>query len=158
MNLKRLMDKVSPEPNTGCWLWTGSYVGRMGYGYLYDPSYKRMRLAHRVSYELHRGPIPEGMQIDHLCRVAICVNPSHLEVVTSAENTRRGNAGKYLKDRTACPKGHAYDAINTYVYRGFRYCRKCNNLKGINRRAGRSQVCARALTEACEDNKSKRST
>lgn len=74
----------------GCWLWTGRVWGNSGYG-----SFKRngrIVSAHRAFYELHVGPIPPGMEIDHLCRVPLCVNPRHMEPVTHAENDRRGAA------------------------------------------------------------------
>lgn len=75
---------------SGCWLWRGARA--RGYGH-FCVDKRRVRGAHRVSYETLRGPIPEGMQIDHLCRVRNCINPAHLEVVTQAENTARAWAG-----------------------------------------------------------------
>lgn len=74
----------------GCWTWTGS-KHPLGYGMA-----KALgeRYAHRVSYRLHRGPIPEGLTIDHLCRNRSCVNPAHLEVVSLAENIRRAPRSK----------------------------------------------------------------
>lgn len=110
-----------------CWLWTG-YIADTGYGQFASG---HTRLAHRISYQLVVGPIPEGLQIDHLCRVRHCVNPLHLEPVTQRENLLRGetitarNAAK-----THCPRGHAYTAENTYVRpRGSRECRTCNRLR-----------------------------
>ena len=64
--------KVEPEPNSGCWLWTG-YTNRDGYG-----CFRRDLLAHRFAYELYRGAIPAGLTLDHTCRVRSCVNPAHL--------------------------------------------------------------------------------
>ncbi len=70
-----------------CWLWTSTITGN-GYGHY---SIKRVKVgAHRFAYELMVGPIPQGLTIDHLCRVKACVNPDHLEPVTQAENNRRG--------------------------------------------------------------------
>ena len=79
---------VSPEPNTGCWLWMGTVTagGADPYGRFWNG---RMAYAHRVSFELFKGPIPEGLVIDHLCRTPACVRPEHLEAVTPKENTRR---------------------------------------------------------------------
>lgn len=76
---------------SGCWLWLGA-INSDGYGRMRDPrtSYGRMMQAHRFFYEQVRSPIPEGLQLDHLCRVRRCVNPEHLEPVTSRENVRRG--------------------------------------------------------------------
>jgi hypothetical protein len=70
---------------TPCWIWQGATVGT-GYGWW------RRRYAHRVAYEAAHGPIPKGMQIDHLCGVKTCINPDHLEAVTQGENLRRAYA------------------------------------------------------------------
>lgn len=85
------------------------------------------KVVHRIAYELLVGPIPDGLQLDHLCRVRNCVNPDHLEPVTGQENMRRG----YFGTKTHCPNGHAYDEANTYIFsntRGrHRQCRTCTN-------------------------------
>ena len=83
--------KIHFEPNSGCWLWAGADNG-VGYGKY------RGKYAHRVAYEAARGAIPEGMFLDHLCRVRCCVNPDHLEPVTNVENIRRGMAGHHMKN------------------------------------------------------------
>lgn len=110
----------------GCWNWMG-HRDPDGYGRI---SIKRQaRLVHRVSYEFYVGPIPAGLQLDHLCRNRACFNPEHLEPVTSLVNSRRSpisHAGK-----THCPQGHPYDEVNTYVFRDrksgkdARRCRQC---------------------------------
>lgn len=84
--------RVHYEPNSGCWLWAGADNGD-GYGKF------RGEYAHRLSYKRHKGPIPDGMHLDHLCRVPCCVNPDHLEPVTNKENARRGRAGHHMKAR-----------------------------------------------------------
>lgn len=120
-----------PEPNSGCWLWT-SALNRKGYGKFDDET--RNLLAHRFSYEMHRGPIPAGLEIDHKCRVRCCVNPDHLEPVTHEENVRRGGCVAALtkhravqRAKTHCPHGHEYDEANTYLTRsGTRGCRRCH--------------------------------
>ena len=82
--LDRFMDKVSPEPNSGCWLWTGACHGD-GYGHIGIATSKPDR-AHRVAYRLFRGEIPSGMQVRHKCDVPSCVNPDHLVVGTHQDN------------------------------------------------------------------------
>ena len=76
----------------GCWLWQG-YINAFGYGV------NRRGLAHRVYYQSARGPIPRGMELDHLCRVRSCVNPDHLEAVTHLENHRRSAVGKLTESQ-----------------------------------------------------------
>ena len=121
---KRFFDKVVVDPETGCHNWTGGQNGK-GYG-LFSIGVKKY-YAHRVAYELAKGKIPEGLEIDHLCRVRDCVNPDHLEAVTHKENLHRGetfaaaNAAK-----THCPQGHPLSGDNLYVDpRGRRECRTC---------------------------------
>ncbi len=137
--LDHLMEYVSPCPNTGCWLWTGR-INHLGYAQLsmYDRDAYRQRgrasvsvAAHRFAYELLVGPIPEGLEIDHLCRVRCCVNPLHLEPVSHGENIRRGIAGivngARERAKTHCPHGHEYTPDNTYITpRGSRRCLTCS--------------------------------
>jgi hypothetical protein len=105
-----------------CWLWTGM-ANANGYGMCNRaPTHGRLAAAHRVAYELLVGPIPDGLELDHLCRVRNCVNPTHLEPVTGAENRRRAGLAK-----THCPQGHEYTTENTYLKpTGGRQCRACN--------------------------------
>lgn len=122
----RVISKISPEPNTGCWLWIGQ-LSNEGYARI---TYKRKHWkAHRLVYELMRGCIPVGLQLDHLCRVRCCVNPQHLEPVTNRENSRRSPLiGKTLK--THCKSGHEYTADNTRLRpNGWRRCRACEEMK-----------------------------
>ena len=119
--MQRISDFSCPNSG-GCWLWTGTINGN-GYGKLFFNG--RQVLAHRLSYETFIGPIPKGLFLDHLCRARGCVNPAHLEAVTLGENTRRGDSGKHLAVRVACPQGHEYTPQNTWLYQGRRYCRQC---------------------------------
>jgi hypothetical protein len=92
-NLTERLERLSmPEPNTGCHLWIGPLT-RDGYGLITIGS--KPTIAHRASYTLSKGPIPSGLRIDHLCRVRCCINPAHLEAVTSDENIRRGLAARF---------------------------------------------------------------
>ena len=116
----------------GCWLWTGSQTGN-GYGQFKVDG--RIVLAHRLAYSLLVSAIPEGLQIDHLCRTRNCVNANHLEVVTHRENIMRGFSPTALNTvKTHCPYGHPYDAENTRVCNGKRKCRTCNRLFNRARR------------------------
>lgn len=107
-----------------CWLWT-AYKSNGGYGRIKISG--RMVPAHRVAYELLVGPIPAGLEIDHLCRVRNCVNPDHLEPVTRAVNTLRGTSPSAQHAvKTHCDNGHPFDAANTYLRpTGGRACRAC---------------------------------
>lgn len=124
------VDKRGPED---CWPWTG-YLNPGGYGMIgRDGGYVN---AHRVAYELQVGPIPEGLHIDHLCRVRHCMNARHLEPVTPGENMRRGLAVERRRAVSAavthCPQGHEYTPENTrvrhYPKKGWttRECKACN--------------------------------
>jgi len=123
----RFWRNVNKIPN-GCWEWLASRSGN-GYGGFYLSG--RKVKAHRFAYETLIGIIPEGLEIDHLCRNRKCVNPSHMELVTRSENIRRGllpEIGRqYQQSKTCCPKGHPYDDKNTYLRRDRpgRECRIC---------------------------------
>ncbi len=95
-----------------CWIWSGLDNGR-GYGILCLKG--KVFMAHRISYEFHIGKIPKGLQLDHLCRKTKCVNPSHLEPVTCAENVLRGFGPPAMNARKkACKLGHPFSLENTY--------------------------------------------
>lgn len=120
--MARVWQKI--RRNGDCWEWTAAKSN--GYGILTVD--KVGRYAHRFMYEQLVGTIPDGLQIDHLCRNRACCNPDHLEPVTPAENTRRAGGNGAI---THCPKGHPYDADNTYRWtdsKGYtrRHCRECN--------------------------------
>lgn len=116
--------RLVEDPVTGCLNWTGA-KNQKGYGRLRAKG-RGLVLPHRIAYELAKGPIPEGLVIDHLCRNPACCNPDHLEAVTQQENARRGNSGLKNAIKTHCPQGHPYDKANTYrPPSGDRMCRTC---------------------------------
>jgi len=130
----RLMEKVDMTRG-GCWNFTGAHSAT--YGQLW---WNRSQwLAHRVSYVLFVGPIPDGMQLDHICRNRSCVNPFHLDPVTAHENADRAGmpAGTRQGSKTHCKRGHAYSLANTYIWpaRGHRQCRECNRISRRERNA-----------------------
>ena len=133
----RFWDRVCPEPNTGCWLWLGG-LSSEGYGRLNSDHRKTSQTyAHRFSYELARGPIPLGLDLDHLCRNRMCVNPAHLEVVPHRVNVLRGDSPPAKQARqTECAMGHEFTPGNTYVRldRHGRMCRACQTMREQRRR------------------------
>lgn len=120
---------VIPEPNSGCHLWIGG-LDRDGYGK--KSNLGKMQLAHRLVYEMEHGEIPKGFTLDHLCRIRSCVNPRHMEVVTSRENILRGYGPPACNFRKKfCPKcSGPYKKDN----RGRRVCVNCKNTYQRNRR------------------------
>ncbi len=124
---ERFEAKVFYEPNCGCWLWGGDTNGYYGSLSVRENGRQRRILAHRLSYELHRGPIPSGLVIDHKCRMLLCVNPHHLEAVSQAENVSRVPAiSRGSKPRLFCAKGHAKVGRNAvYCNDGYVKCRIC---------------------------------
>ncbi len=105
-----------------CWLWTGAKASKYGHG-KFMPTAKKNMKAHRWAWEALVGPIPDGLTLDHLCRVPACVNPAHLEPVTLSENVRRQAAAI-----THCPQGHPLSGANLYRSPvGRRACRICRN-------------------------------
>lgn len=155
----------SLEPD-GCWEWAAA-AGPLGYGKFMvhdEGGRKKIVSAHRFSYQLLVGPIPAGLQLDHLCRNPPCVRPSHLEPVTNRENTLRGarvpimrdtNPGAaFQKTKTHCPRGHEYTPDNTYIQpcgnRGrrkpstSRVCRTCRRNDQVARRTLKEQPATQA--------------
>lgn len=122
--IDRLKAMTTIDEN-GCWLWSGT---DRGHGYCQMKIDGRAYSVHRAAYEALVGPIPEGMQIDHLCRVRRCGNPAHLEAVTSQENIRRSRAA--TPPKTHCKNGHMFNEQNTRTSpRGHRECRACDREK-----------------------------
>lgn len=149
---ERLLRHSRPDEN-GCWLWTGG-LDKNGYGKATlaingDWGHRRYVRAHRLAYETFVGPIPAGLELDHLCGNRGCINPAHLEPVTGHENILRGAGPAAVNARkTICKNGHLFTEENTIRYsykgRGWRACRECR------RRSGReSKRRLRAKGAAC---------
>lgn len=122
-----------------CWLWQGQTNIR-GYGVFHirrvggraGKAYAER--AHNFSYELLIGDIPEGLYLDHLCRICNCVNPAHLEPVTHRENVLRGvGPTSQNAKKTHCPRGHSFKDHGITNNRGSRECRICNRERGRER-------------------------
>lgn len=126
-----------------CWEWVGATDDK-GYGRIAIGG-KKM-LAHRVMYETEHGPIPPGLELDHLCRNRRCVKPSHMEAVTHRENCLRGfGVGAMAARRTHCKHGHPLDGLATHQ----RYCLTCHRLRSRTRRLSRRLALA-AVGEASQ--------
>lgn len=134
--IDRLLEKIVVDA-AGCWLFQGQQ-SKDGYakiqigGYGFDGPRSRNAMAHRVTYEHYKGPIPDGLQIDHLCRVRHCVNPDHLEAVTQYVNTMRGfGVGAVFSRRSHCKNGHEFSEDNTRMRGTARICVHCSRAKGM---------------------------
>lgn len=123
----RIKSKIEILEN-GCWQWKG-YISKKGYGTI---GYRtKMVRIHRLTYQLLKGSIADGLEIDHLCRNRACCNPLHLETVTSNENTKRSPI--HDRNKTHCKHGHEFTPENTMIVKktGQRWCRTCGRRRNI---------------------------
>jgi len=147
---ERLWPNTSGKGFLDCWEWQGG-VSHNGYGYIKCDG--RQQRTHRVAWELVNGPIPDGLQIDHLCRNRRCCNPAHLEPVTCRENLMRGETLAAVNVATThCPAGHPYDESNTRHTSSGRICRECARTR---HRAYMKRRRSTALKQKAEDNASR---
>ena len=132
---ERFWAKVDRDQPDECWSWKAGKFSD-GYGAFYLEG--RTTKAHRVSYELSKGSVPEGLHLDHLCRNKACVNPDHLDPVTCGENLRRGDGFNGHQSRqTHCKRGHPLSGANLIQYKdGHRRCRTCERGKYLRQRYG----------------------
>jgi hypothetical protein len=129
--LKRFLSKIKKDKNSFCWIWIGT-ISWKGYGtFCVMKNRKSFNTnAHRVSYMIYKGEIPEGMTVHHICHNKKCVNPNHLELKTNYENRLEGNCWSAVNARkTHCKNGHEFNKENIYYHlrNGSlrRYCRLC---------------------------------
>ena len=142
---ERLLSQISLNDPSGCMPWTGR-LNPDGYGVI--RAWPTHLMVHRAIWEMFEGSIPEGMCLDHLCHTTDpkcqggtscphrrCANVTHLELVTHAENTRRGGNAR----KTHCPQGHEYTPENTYRFgvRGARRCKTCITIANREQRRER---------------------
>jgi len=134
---QRIEEKIEYDTNGGCWLWNAGVSGSNGsYGQTSEGKARHKVPAHVLVWEKTHGPIPAGLEFDHLCRVRLCVNPDHLEPVTHAENVRRGLSGP----KSVCSRGHEKEPG--------RGCKKCAATRARQARAAKRKpkvartVCA----------------
>lgn len=152
--MDRFLEKIDtdgppPEfdPSLGpCWLWTrGRSASTDGYGAFFVEATRAWH-AHRWLWLQVVGPIPDGLHLDHLCRVRHCVNPDHLEPVTLRENNLRGFSPINLNRlKTHCPQGHEYTEANIKWYQGRRYCKAC---KADDQRRRRARLKAQRVASS----------
>lgn len=136
--LDRFRAKYVVDASTGCWNWTAATAGQYRYGVFYFDG--RQGYAHRFAWLRFKGAIPDGHQVDHLCRNTLCVNPEHLEAVSPRTNTLRSTALSAQNARkTHCSRGHELSGVNlkTEIIRGkpARRCIECRNAGARRRRA-----------------------
>jgi hypothetical protein len=151
---ERFHGKYEVDRESGCWLWT-AYISNRGYGTIgltVGPNKSKSIYAHRLSYEMHHGPIPDGLVVDHICNVRRCVNPEHLQLLTPLANIERSDHPIYERRRqNVCVRGHDLtDPVNVYIRpsNGRRMCRACFRVRALER-ARKQGVPERSAPQGC---------
>jgi len=131
---RRLLEKIEKQKGSDCWFFTGSKLPS-GYGILWNGV--RPIGAHRISFQLYRGEITDGMEIDHICNNRSCVNPEHLQLLTHKENMRKSSALMGINARkTHCKRDHELSGDNLHITpRGARQCKECMRMHARNAKA-----------------------
>lgn len=126
-------ERYTEEPNSGCWLWSGP-IGRTGYG-VYQTRQGPI-VAHRASFQIYKGPIPDGLYVLHKCDVRCCVNPDHLWLGTLSDNMQdMHDKGRHKALRTHCKNGHEQNSENVIIRGGQKRCKICHRAWDRKRKA-----------------------
>ncbi|PXH62351.1 HNH endonuclease signature motif containing protein [Klebsiella variicola] len=130
----RLLSKVEKDLETGCWIFTGSRLPS-GYGILWNGA--RPTGAHRISFQLYKGEIPAGKEIDHICNNRSCVNPAHLQAISHKENIHKSSTLMGVNARKShCKRGHPLNGENLHITPlGARQCKECMRMHARNAKA-----------------------